>query len=437
MKSGFVTLTGMVLLLLISCTSQKRSREPILRINPAHLNYLYQERVFGQDTVGFVRIYAEAPDYHYVEAPGEGIACVDDAARAAVFYMQYYSYRKDPADLLKARRLLRFVLHMQAPNGMFYNFVFEDGRINRTRHNSRPVADWWGWRAMWALSEGALFFRHTDTTFAGELTDALEKALPAVDSLLIRYPRTRKVKGLPCPIYLPFQSAADQASVLVQALVNYIQIQPDSQVSENISRLCQGICLMQTGDSLHFPYGVLRSWENQWHAWGNSQSYALLKAARLPGLDAFAEPALQELRFFVPLGMQVDFSAFLSFRRTDEMVQLVEKHRFPQIAYGIRPYVWAALEAFRWTGCIWYARAAGKWAAWLVGENPAGVPMYQPATGRCFDGLESETVINRNSGAESTIEALLTLLKVRQVPAAWEQLQQAYRKHLIKVSSSR
>ena len=35
--------------------------------------------------------------------------------------------------------------------------------------------------------------------------------------------------------------------------------------------------------------------------------------------------------------------------------------------------------------------------------------MYDPATGRCYDGINSPVDINRNSGAESTIEALLAL----------------------------
>jgi len=38
--------------------------------------------------------------------------------------------------------------------------------------------------------------------------------------------------------------------------------------------------------------------------------------------------------------------------------------------------------------------------------------MYDPSSGRCFDGINSETDVNMNSGAESTIEALLSLLAI-------------------------
>ena len=42
--------------------------------------------------------------------------------------------------------------------------------------------------------------------------------------------------------------------------------------------------------------------------------------------------------------------------------------------------------------------------------------MYNLKTGVCFDGIISKAEINKNSGAESTIEALLSLLEIEQNP---------------------
>jgi hypothetical protein len=53
---------------------------------------------------------------------------------------------------------------------------------------------------------------------------------------------------------------------------------------------------------------------------------------------------------------------------------------------------------------------AGIVAAWYFGANPAGEAMYDPATGRTFDGISGSGEINRNSGAESTIHGLLSML---------------------------
>jgi hypothetical protein len=41
--------------------------------------------------------------------------------------------------------------------------------------------------------------------------------------------------------------------------------------------------------------------------------------------------------------------------------------------------------------------------------------MWDPATGRGFDGIINEGKINLNAGAESTIEALLALQEVGQL----------------------
>jgi hypothetical protein len=48
--------------------------------------------------------------------------------------------------------------------------------------------------------------------------------------------------------------------------------------------------------------------------------------------------------------------------------------------------------------------------------------MYDTTTGRCFDGINDSTSLNRNSGAESTIEALYTLLEIEQYPLARKYL---------------
>ena len=64
-----------------------------------------------------------------------------------------------------------------------------------------------------------------------------------------------------------------------------------------------------------------------------------------------------------------------------------------------------------------YADIAGHLAAWFLGANDANKIMYSVATGRCFDGIQSSGNVNINSGAESTIEALLAMQIVESNPA--------------------
>ena len=88
-----------------------------------------------------------------------------------------------------------------------------------------------------------------------------------------------------------------------------------------------------------------------------------------------------------------------------------------QIAYGVDSRV-QSLLAVADVGRVPAARdLAVLEAAWFFGANRSGEPMYSPATGVTFDGLEADGRINRNSGAESAIHGLLTMLALDERPA--------------------
>ena len=53
---------------------------------------------------------------------------------------------------------------------------------------------------------------------------------------------------------------------------------------------------------------------------------------------------------------------------------------------------------------------AGIAGAWFFGANPSGKPTYDPATGVTVDGVQPNGTVNPNSGAESTIHGLLSML---------------------------
>jgi hypothetical protein len=61
---------------------------------------------------------------------------------------------------------------------------------------------------------------------------------------------------------------------------------------------------------------------------------------------------------------------------------------------------------------------AGLAGSWFFGNNILKQQMYDPKTGRCFDGIKDSSTVNKNSGAESTIEALYTVLELEQHPIA-------------------
>jgi hypothetical protein len=123
----------------------------------------------------------------------------------------------------------------------------------------------------------------------------------------------------------------------------------------------------------------------------------------------YYDVALAEVDHFYPWLLQNGYQSSFSVSKSGETYQLISGKEYEQIAYGITPMVFAAVEAYKITGQAKYADLAGELAAWFLGANDEGVNMYNPGTGRCYDAISAAGSINQNSGAESTIEALFTM----------------------------
>jgi hypothetical protein len=121
--------------------------------------------------------------------------------------------------------------------------------------------------------------------------------------------------------------------------------------------------------------------------------------------------------YFYPWLLQNGFQSTYTISSTAGIVQTLTETSYDQIAYGFEPMVFAATEAYQETGQAKYADIAGHLAAWFLGANVADSNMYSISTGICYDAISSATNVNLNSGAESTIEALLTMERVEDFPA--------------------
>ncbi len=102
------------------------------------------------------------------------------------------------------------------------------------------------------------------------------------------------------------------------------------------------------------------------------------------------------------------------FKREFDIADTSKKREFEQIAYDIRPIVIGLIRLYEATGEKKYFTMAQIAGSWFFGNNAVNVQMYDPSTGRCFDGIHSYTEYNKNSGAESTIEALNAIIELEQ-----------------------
>ncbi|HEY4690394.1 MAG TPA: glycosyltransferase family 4 protein [Anaerolineae bacterium] len=89
-----------------------------------------------------------------------------------------------------------------------------------------------------------------------------------------------------------------------------------------------------------------------------------------------------------------------------------ERARFDQQPVEAQAMVSACLEAYRITGDKRWRKEARRAFEWFLGRNDLNLPVYDPTTGGCRDGLHPDRV-NENQGAESTLAFLQALLELR------------------------
>jgi len=187
---------------------------------------------------------------------------------------------------------------------------------------------------------------------------------------------------------------------------------PDPELAETIGKLCDGLAEFQVRDKESKLYGAHPSSARnplKWHHWGSRQTMALARANRVlkehPNRARWLESARLEADTF--------YKRLLD-SHVPETIDHDKVGEYPQIAYGTTAIVLGCLEVHRATGEKKYLAQAATAFSWYMGKNPPKVVMYDENSGRCFDGILDKARVNRNSGAESTIEALLALEELKQ-----------------------
>lgn len=148
-------------------------------------------------------------------------------------------------------------------------------------------------------------------------------------------------------------------------------------------------------------------------AYCNAQlSQALILAGRSLGRSDWLEAGLESLEWLLRVqtseeGHLVPIGSNGFWRRGQE------RARFDQQPVEVHTIVSACLEAWRATGDERWKAEASRAFEWFLGRNDLGLPLYDPTTGGCRDGLHPDRV-NQNQGAESTLSFHLALEEMHQ-----------------------
>lgn len=419
---------------------------PVRLTNLAHLDFLGDRvappeqaghttwRIGQEPEIGVLWTYAEPqPDGSYrrlgggtydpaTDTWGQGAFNADDMTRAAVVYLRHWRQFGDQASRDRAYQLLRGVTYLQTSSGPDAGNVVlwmqPDGTLNPSPtpteepDPSDSGPSYWLARTIWALGEGYAAFRAADPAFAGFLRERLELSLDALDRQVLdpRYGTYQTVDGLRLPAWL-IVDGADASSEAVYGLAAYVRAGGSARARLDLRRLADGVARMPLGDVRDWPYGALLPWARSrslWHAWGDQMAGSLAEAGRALGREDWVRVAVGETGRFTPhlLAQGGPENGWLP-APTDRV----------QIAYGADATLQNLLRTAAAARRPAFADLAGIAGAWYFGNNPAGVAMYDPATGRTFDGINPDRTVNRNSGAESTIHGLLSMLALDAHPA--------------------
>ncbi len=357
---------------------------------------------------------------------GQGAYNADDITRAAVVYLRDWKQTNSADSRDKAFELLRSVAYFQTttgPNaGNVVLWMQPDGQFNRSPepielpNPSDSGASYWLARTLWALGEGYAAFAGEDPAFAAFLQERIRLGVDALNRQVLHpvgepgYGDFAMADGVKVPAWL-IVDGADASAEAVLGLAAYAQAAPDDAAARTaLAELSEGIALMGMGDTRSWPYGAILPWAQSrslWHAWASQMPAALAVASTTLGDASLLEPAITD---------SVGFTTTLMTAGGPDNGWLPTPSDRVQIAYGVDSRLQSLLAVGQAADSDGVRELSGLVGAWYFGANRSGAPVYDPATGVTYDGVQPDGTVNRNSGAESTIHGQLSMIALDANP---------------------
>jgi glycosyltransferase involved in cell wall biosynthesis len=167
-----------------------------------------------------------------------------------------------------------------------------------------------------------------------------------------------------------------------------------------------------------------RSHSDKWKWFEKSLSYSnarLSQALMLAGWRSdnqrMIEVGMDSLKWLVAEQHRDNKDVFVPIGSNGFFIEGNRKARFDQQPVEACATVSACLEVYRLTEEMQWCEEARRVFRWFLGKNDLQVPLYDPTTGGCRDGLHPDRV-NENQGAESTLSFLMALLEMRAAKLA-------------------
>ena len=311
--------------------------------------------------------------------------CTDDNARALMVVAMGREYLdKDSMcfDSLSSQ-YLSFLLHsFSVEKGRFRNFM----TYERQWTEEVGSEDAHG-RALWGLGK-AVAFLDNPGQMAMSMT-LFNKAMKAMEH---------------------FESPRAIAFALVGIHAYLHKFSGDSEV-----RRVREIIASRLFD--RFKNNATESWpwlENALNYANGKLSHALLLSGQWMQRSDMVDMGLRSLKWL--LTIQTEDNHFVPIGNNGWYEKGGTKARFDQQPIEANAMIGACVEAFNITRDKTWIDNAVMCFNWFLGHNDLNMPLYDPKTGGCRDGLMADG-INQNEGAESTLAWLLSLMTLQKLYA--------------------
>jgi len=320
--------------------------------------------------------------------------CTDDNARAllvATMGQKYLPTNGLGLDSLSGHYLGFLLYAYNEKNGLFRNFM----TYSRQWLEEIGSEDAHG-RAIWCLGKAVAFL--DDPGHLAMSTTLFKKALRAVEN---------------------FYSPRTTAFCLVGLHAYLHKFSGDSDV-----RRIRGVLANRLFDQ--FKNNGTDDWpwlENALNYANGKMTHALLLSGHRMQRNDMIDMGLNSLKWL--LAIQTEDNHFVPIGSNGWYEKGGPRARFDQQPVEANAMVEACVEAFNVTrDKSWFDNAVMCFN-WFLGHNDLNMPLYDPKTGGCRDGLMADG-INQNQGAESSLAWLLSLMA----------LQKLYADEVLKQSSS-
>ncbi|MBN1903356.1 glycosyltransferase family 4 protein [Candidatus Sumerlaeota bacterium] len=304
---------------------------------------------------------------------------IDDNARA-LMVSALLEVLGSEESLELASRYLAFILYaFNRETGRFHNFM----DYQRNWLEEVGSDDSHG-RTLWAL--GAVLGRSNTPTLQSMAGHVFEQSLPAI--LNTTSPRAWAFALIGIQEYLQ-RFAGDRRA---------------GQVREELSGRLFALYQSHRSDEW-------RWYEDRLTYCNAALPHAMLLCGQAMPNAAMTETGLESLSWLADL-QRADAGYFVPIGSNGFYPQGGERARFDQQPVEAQAMVSACLEAYRITVDKRWRKESRRAFEWFLGRNDLNLPIYDPTTGGCRDGLHPDRV-NENQGAESTLAFIQALLELR------------------------